>query len=94
MSQGPHGSGAAESDVELLHVVPDRAVEVQLCPVVRVHALAGLLFDAAGPLGPPLLVQQAADGSQGAHRDEDHRRGHAWEHSRREERYRGKWSPP
>lgn len=66
----------AESDVVLLHVVPDRAVEVQLCPVVCVHALAVLLFDAAGPLGPPLLVQQAANRSQGAHRDEDHRCDH------------------
>lgn len=65
-----------ESDVILLHVVPDRAVEVQLCPVVRVHALAVLLFDAAGPLRPPLLVQQAANGGQGTHRDEDHRCDH------------------
>lgn len=76
MSPGPRGAGGAESDVVLLHVVPDRVVEVQLCPVVRVRALAVLLFDAAGPLGPPLLVQQAANGSQGAHRDEDHRRDH------------------
>lgn len=53
-------------------------MEVQLCPVVRVHALAVLLFDAAGPLGPPLLVQQAANRSQGAHGDEDHRCDHTW----------------
>lgn len=61
-----------ESDVVLFHVVPDRVVEVQLCPVVRVHALAVLFFNAAGPLGPPLLVQQATNRSQGAHGDEDH----------------------
>jgi len=49
---------------------------VQLSPVVRVHAVSVLLLHAAAPLGPPLLVEEAADHSQGAHGDEDHRGDH------------------
>lgn len=75
MSRGPRS--ALSSDVVLLHVVPDGVVEVQLSPVVCVHAVSVLLFDAAAaPLGPPLLVEEAAYRSESTHRDEDHRCDH------------------
>lgn len=62
-------------------------MEVQLCPVVRVHAVSVVLFDAptaaapaaatsAAPLGLPVLIEEAAYRSQSAHRDKDHRRDH------------------
>lgn len=53
---------------------------MQLCPVVRVHAVPVVVFDAAAvpaapvaaaasaaPLGLPLLIEEAAYRSQGAH---------------------------
>lgn len=68
-------------DVVFLHAVPDSVVDVELSPVVRAHAVSVLVLHAAPtvPLGSPLLVEEAADDSQSAHSDENHRRHHAWE---------------
>lgn len=58
-------------------------MEVQLSPVVCVHAVSVLLFDAAAaPLGPPLLVHQADHHSQRAHGYEDHCSDHTWKRRR------------
>lgn len=69
-------------------------MEVQLCPVVRVHAVPVVVFDAAAvpaapaassaaaaPLGLPLLIEETAYRSQGAHRDKDHSCDHTWGYS-------------
>lgn len=72
---GPQATRSEPSDVVLLHVLSDCAVEVQLCPVVCVHGVSVLLFDtatAAAPLGTPMLVEEAAYHSQSTHGDEDH----------------------
>lgn len=72
-----------QSDVVFLHAVSDWVVEVQLSPVVCVHAVSVLLFDAAAaPLGPPLLVHQADHHSQCAHGYEDHCSDHTWKRHR------------
>lgn len=74
-----------QSDVVFLHAVSDWVVEVQLSPVVCVHAVSVLLFDAAAaaaPLGPPLLVHQADHHSQRAHGYEDHCSDHTWKRRR------------
>lgn len=61
---------------------------MQLCPVVRVHAVPVVVLDAAAaaaavavtaaPLGLPLLIEEAAYRGQGAHRDKDHSCDHTW----------------
>lgn len=73
-----HVENTLWSNVVLLHAMCERAVKVQICPVVCVHAVSVLLLDAAGFLDLSLLVQEASHHSQNTHSDEDHRCHRAW----------------